>query len=258
MLCAVARPRAISHEGARGAAQAREAITEMSAGKHGQASALVPQGWSAFTGLRCGFGDRAIRAPAGSITARQVHGARIVEADDLSPGHHDETEADGLTITRSSRTVAVATADCVPILLVEPQRRWAAAVHAGWRGTITGIALDAVRAARDAGCNVERLHAALGPSIGPCCYEVGEDVAGPFADAGFEVVENSGKPRLDLRAVNRRLLIQAGVPPRAIVSCGPCTCCRNRRYWSYRVDRERCGRQLSWIGWEGRCAGMGR
>ncbi len=230
----------------------------MSAGKYGQTSALVPPGWQAFDGLRCGFGDRTVRAPEGLVTARQVHGTRVIEADEFSPGHHDGIAADGLTTTRPGCTVAVATADCVPILLVEPGHRWAAAVHAGWRGTIAAIALEAVRAASDAGCRIERLHAALGPSIGPCCYEVGEDVAGRFADAGFEVVDGYGKPHLDLRAVNRRLLIQAGVPSRAIVSCGPCTRCRRRRYWSYRADRERCGRQLSWIGWEDQCAGMDR
>ncbi|RMF22251.1 MAG: peptidoglycan editing factor PgeF [Deltaproteobacteria bacterium] len=225
----------------------------MPAGKYPENGGLVPEGWRRLHGLRCGFGDRSVRAPEDCVTVRQVHGTTVRPAAGLEPGHHGEIEADALTTTRGGPAVAVTTADCVPILLVEPESGWAAAVHAGWRGTVAGIAQAAVRAARDGGVRVERLLAALGPSIGPCCYEVGTEVADRFAEAGLEVHPGRDKPRLDLRGINRRLLIQAGVPPRSIALCGPCTCCHHRRYWSYRADRERCGRQQSWIGWEARC-----
>lgn len=179
-----------------------------------------------------------------------MHGDRVVVADALAPGLHSDVEGDAVVV-RAGAVAAVATADCVPILLVEPVRRWAAAVHAGWRGTVARVVIAAVSVARRDGVDPKGLYAALGPSIGPCCYEVGEEVASAFIDKGLPLVRDSrrGRSFLDLRICNEVLLSSAGLPRERIRVFGPCTRCRSDLYHSYRADRERAGRQLSWIGW---------
>lgn len=216
---------------------------------------MSPESWQGFEGLRAGFGDRNLQPPPHPlIRIRQVHGAEVVCGDALTPGMHAEIEGDALTITRTGRLAAVATADCVPILLLDPELHWAAAVHAGWRGTHAGVTHAAVRAALARGSRADSLRAALGPSIGPCCYEVGADVAESFLRAGLPVaaVDARGRARLDLRGCNRAILIALGVQPDRIETVGPCTRCQDDRYHSYRRDGRAAGRQLSWIGWEGR------
>ena len=200
-------------------------------------------------GLVAGFGGRNQSPDPGKFaTVKQVHGTRVLDANDLAPGFHESVEADALVVSQDGRIVAVRTADCVPILLVARQRRWAAAVHAGWRGTLAGIVGEAVAAARDAGVAAGALGAAIGPAIGPCCYEVGDDVAGQFEDQGHEVVRVSGRSVLDLPEINRSLLVKVGLDPENVWVHGPCTRCHADRFYSYRADCSETGRQLSWIG----------
>lgn len=211
--------------------------------------------WPPVAQLVAGFGDRRSAAPGALVLVRQVHGDRLVSGDDLSPGRHTEIEADALAATRAGVIVGVQTADCVPVLLVAERTRsddsrWAAAVHAGWRGTVADVVGTAVSDARARGHSAERLFAAIGPSIGPCCYEVGEDVAAHFRRLALPVVDGGGKPRLDLRAVNRELLLRHGLAPSRICMCSPCTQCEADRYHSYRAAGPNAGRQTSWIGWE--------
>jgi YfiH family protein len=212
--------------------------------------ASLPLQWRRWPGIVAGFGDRFAQPPSSVVRVRQVHGTRVVTADGFAPGLHGEVEADAVVVRRGT-VAAVATADCVPILLADPAGGWAAAVHSGWRGTIAGVVAAAVAVARDQGVDPRALYAALGPSIGPCCYEVGTEVASVFSDAGFPVVRHHGgaRPRIDLRRCNERLLSLAGLLPERIRFCGPCTRCRSDLYHSYRADRERADRQLSWIGW---------
>ncbi len=209
--------------------------------------ALVPAGWCEIAGLVCGFGGRRRGGPPATEVA-QVHGARLVRADELGAGA-PPASADGLTVTAAGGVVAVRTADCVPILLVAAAGGWAAAVHAGWRGTVANIAAEAVAEAGRAGFPASVLLAALGPSIGPCCYEVGEEVAEFFELRGLPVARGEGKPHVDLREANAHLLSAAGVPAGAIQVCGPCTRCSPDRYYSYRANPGELGRQRSWIGW---------
>lgn len=224
------------------------------------AEALVPEGWSSIAGLACGFGDRAAAAPPGTLLLeRQVHGSRVVDAtaEARLPGVAADgyprlaAEADAVVVAAPGLVAGVRTADCVPLLLVAPRRRWAAVVHAGWRGTIAGIAGEAVGAARAAGIDPAELLAALGPSIGPCCYEVSPELGEEFALAGLPVVRaaSSSRPHLDLREANRILLGRSGVAPASIQATGPCTRCAKDRYHSFRADPRCAGRQVSWIGW---------
>lgn len=213
-------------------------------------TAALPHEWRRWEGFVGGFGDRFLEAPVPVVRLRQVHGSRVFCVDGLVPGLHAGIEADALVVHRGA-VAAVATADCVPILLVDPLSGWAAAVHAGWRGTVAGVVSAAVAAARADGIAARDLHAALGPSIGPCCYEVGPEVADAFGQRGFSVIRARAGERfyVDLRGCNRSLLSSAGLLPARIRACGPCTRCRSDLYHSYRSDRDGAGRQWSWVGW---------
>ncbi|HUO31543.1 MAG TPA: peptidoglycan editing factor PgeF [Bryobacteraceae bacterium] len=150
-------------------------------------------------------------------------------------------EGDALLENTPGRLVAVKTADCIPILLVDEDCRAVAAVHAGWRGTVSGIAGQAVRHMRAAfGSRPEHLHAAIGPGIGKCCYEVGPEVAVQFGE--------TGRANIDLAAANRRQLEAAGIPAAQIYVAGLCTQCGAADFHSYRRDQEHSGRMLSFVG----------
>lgn len=230
--------------------------------------ALVPDGWLGIDGLLCGFGHRRALPPRSAVLIeRQVHGTVVLDAPSDSsalgrdPGDglaRVAADADALVAASPGLVAGVRTADCVPVLLVAPRRRWAAAVHAGWRGTVGGIAVEAVKAAVGAGIRPEELLAALGPSIGSCCYEVSEDLGEQFGIAGLPVHSSrggawagraTGKPHLDLRAANRTLLERAGVPAAQVQAVGPCTRCARDLFHSFRAEPESAGRQVSWIGW---------
>ncbi len=215
-----------------------------------QATTAPLHEWRGWGGLVAGFGNRILQAPVPVVRLRQVHGNQVISVDGLAPGLHAEIEADALVVHRGA-VAAVATADCVPILLVDPRGGWAAAVHAGWRGTVADVVSATVAAARAEGIAARDLHAALGPSIGPCCYEVGQEVASAFGDRGLSVIRARGEGRfyVDLRGCNRSLLSSAGLLPARIRAYGPCTRCRSDLYHSYRSDRGGAGRQWSWIGW---------
>jgi YfiH family protein len=223
-------------------------------------SDVMPAGWDAIDGLVCGFGTRALAAPPETrLLRKQVHGYLVADAavdeaalgrDDHDPYARVEVEADALVAACRGVVAGVRTADCVPILLVAPQRGWAAAVHAGWRGTIADIAGAAVRAAEQAGVRASGILAALGPSIGSCCYEVSPELGDQFDRAGLPVLRRLGaKPHLDLRGANHVLLERSGIPRANIQNLGPCTRCASDRYHSFRAEPGSTGRQVSWIGW---------
>ena len=186
------------------------------------------------------------------VTARQVHGNVILK---VSNGTGKQAGVgDGLMTDAANLVVGVTAADCVPILYVEPERRVAAAVHAGWRGTAAGVGVRAImRMKEEYGIEPSVLHAALGPSIGPCCYEVGGEVAEQIGANWAEELKRAWRPQgvkgyLDLRTLNKAQLIAAGVPERQIRRIGPCTACHVGEFFSYRKEGK-TGSQLSFIGW---------
>src|SRR5207249_4464730 len=138
--------------------------------------------------------------------------------------------------------IGVKTADCLPILLVDERRRAVGAVHAGWRGAVARIAHKTVDAmAARWSSRPEDLHAAIGPGIGPCCFEVGPEVALQF---GLPAERN----RIDLPDAVRRQLLDAGLDSRRIYTAGLCTVCHADEFHSFRRDREKAGRMFSVIG----------
>lgn len=178
---------------------------------------------------------------------RQVHGARVVTAAGAcSP----REEADAVLSRTAGVAACVAVADCVPVLIADPASGTVAAVHAGWRGTVERAAAAAVAAIEaEAGARPRELLAAIGPSIGPCCYEVSGELAARFAAAfGAGVVDRSRPtPHLDLWEANARALGAAGLLPRRIERLGRCTACEARRFFSHRRDAGSTGRQAAWI-----------
>lgn len=182
----------------------------------------------------------------------QVHGKLVRRIDSADDGVR--REGDGMVTTASGIALGIFTADCVPVLMVDAERRIAAALHAGWRGTLAGIARAGVHAMVEFGAEPRAIRAALGPSIGLCCFEVDADLARQFAAQipgadGHSRPGKPGKAYLDLRGIIRDQLGDAGLDPSSIASVGPCTRCANDRYFSRRgVGGATSGLQMSFIG----------
>lgn len=206
-----------------------------------RSSLLLSQDW-----LTHAFGTAAYTPGTPYLVLRQVHSTRLVDASCWEP----ELEGDALACSTPGTAVAVKTADCVPILLADPVRRVVAAVHAGWRGTADRIAESAIgELVRRYGSQASDLLAALGPSIGPCCFEVGPDVAPLFQSIFPERSDLGQKTRIDLREANFRLLAGAGVlPSRIDREAAPCTFCGGAEFHSWRRDRIPDLRMFSAIG----------
>jgi len=239
----------------RGGGVSRGTFSELNLSFHvGDVSTAVQENWRRVTA--------ATDDVAHFTTMQQVHGAHVRRVDHATT---DAGEADALVTHLSGIALSVLTADCVPILIVAPRSRVVAAVHAGWRGTVVGIVQRVVHVLQEEyGLAPQDLHAALGPAIGGCCYEVGGDVTRELEErcgsiAGAILARNSAKAWLDLRRVNAALLVRAGVPQRHIIPIGPCTRCAVSEYFSYRAANRgpsgtatgvaATGRQLSFIGW---------
>ncbi len=187
------------------------------------------------------------------VTMKQVHGEEIVEVKDR---HLKEAgEVDGMLTRERNIYLGVLTADCVPILFVAPAKKLVAAVHAGWRGTLAGIAVKTVKMFLEKQSVLpSELEVALGPSIDACCYEIGKDVAQPLIEKWGAMAEanvqlRDGKSYLHLRNFNQAMLHHAGIPQSQIYQIGPCTCCAADDFFSYRREKKETGRQMSLIGW---------
>jgi YfiH family protein len=178
----------------------------------------------------------------------QVHGTRIVDSADGAVTDVPP-EADG-ALARADATPArapvVRTADCVPLLLADEEGRVVAAIHAGWRGIAAGIGGRAVAALAGAGVRPERMLAALGPAVGPCCYPVGDDVARRIVEASSAEALREGA-RVDLRLALRSQLVAAGMAAAAVTSAPWCTACERDLFWSHRRQGARRGSQLAAI-----------
>lgn len=182
----------------------------------------------------------------GTAMLKQVHSGRCVRAD--QPWGGARPEADAACTNRPRVLVGVRTADCLPVLLVDPRVRAVAAVHAGWRGVVAGALTNALRTmVSEYGCEAMDIEAAIGPGIGACCFEVGEEVAVKFS-ANF-VDRNGAKPHVDLASALRAQLRQAGV--HRVDVAGQCTSCDLRRYFSHRAEQGDTGRMLALIGLRG-------
>jgi polyphenol oxidase len=188
----------------------------------------------------------------------QVHGCRTVAIDTDAARTRSTglADADALASNRPDVALAVKAADCVPILLADRRGRGVAAVHAGWRGTAQAIVARAVETLRER-YQIEpaSIVAAIGPSIGACCYEVGPDVRAGFETMGIDgaSLERWFTPgagdrlQLDLWRANREQLEDGGVPAESIHIARLCTACHVSCFFSYRREGTRAGRMIAAI-----------
>jgi YfiH family protein len=190
------------------------------------------------------------------VEAQQVHGGRvaIIDEDSLTdePGpRHVVAGADALVTRHPGVVLSLYFADCVPIFLSDREGTLIGLAHAGWRGTVAHIAAATAEVmAYLAGTQPAALSALIGPCIGRCCYEVGEEVAAAVVasaggTAGRDLVRKGsspGKRFLDLAAANAAQLVNVGIPREAISLSGPCTCCERAAFFSVRGDGRTTGR----------------
>lgn len=190
--------------------------------------------------LEHGFGTRLSAgwpAKADLASAKQIHSDRVLLVESGGP----QGEGDALISNRPGIALAIRTADCLPILIADPRNRAVAAVHAGWRGVVSEIASKTIHAlCQRFDSKPEDLIVAIGPGIGPCCFEVGPEVAVQF--------QLSGRTKVDLIETTCRQLRRNGVNPGQISTSRLCSCCGPDFFESYRRDREAAGRMIAMIG----------
>jgi len=226
-------------------------------------------------GFDHGFGTRSTEPdeyPKNMITLKQVHGERIIVLNREGGRRKEEggkegktfdilcrdvpenpfrfEEGDALITDIPGTAIGIRTADCLPVLIGDSSSGAAAAVHCGWRSLSLGLAGKTAQALLEGtGSRAADLVAALGPSIGRCCYKVGEEIRDRFRETGCcdEAFEDS--PRglfLDLNAAARFQLQSAGLSADAIDVVGGCTSCEGENYWSWRARKDR-DRMVNWI-----------
>jgi polyphenol oxidase len=195
-------------------------------------SLLSELGW-----LTHGFGTRLDAISQDEMaTLRQIHSGTVWTAEGVGLAG----EGDALVTDRVGVPLSVRTADCYPILLADTRTHAFAAIHAGWRGTAARIVTNALATMRTQfGTEPADVRAAIGPGIGVCCYEVGVEVARQFG--------RSEAGKIDLAKANQRQLTDAGVEPQSIGILGGCTRCDAVNFHSFRRDKERAGRMISFI-----------
>ena len=173
----------------------------------------------------------------------QVHGMTVAKA--TLPGHYPKT--DGLVTEERDVFLCVSAADCVPILLYDPVRQVVASVHAGWRGTATGIASAAIGVlTSEFGSRPSDIFVYIGPSASECCYVVGQEVAERFPSQFIRRKEDAFL--VDLKGANRLLLLDAGVDTQKIEISPFCTISDAHLFHSHRRDGNRAGRMMGVIG----------
>jgi YfiH family protein len=206
------------------------------------------------------------------ISLHQIH-SDIVRTLNQAPAK--QCKGDAIATRTRGLLLGVRTADCAPVLVVDPKKKVVAAIHAGWRGTLQRIVTKAVgQMQMEFGCNPKELLAAIGPTIGGCCYEVGTEVASAFAakftnaDEFFDELRTGDEPNplqwlnmmppghqpppknviLNLPKANKLQLLEAGIPEKNIFVTTLCTSCDVSQLFSYRKERNHSGRLLSVIG----------
>ena len=190
--------------------------------------------------------------PKRLFSAKQIHSSIVETVTEGDLGRH--FECDGFVTNEKGLLLTVKVADCVPILLYD-ELGVIGAVHAGWRGTVSGIAVNAVRKMLALGATAENIKVAIGPCIHPCCYEV--DV--PFVNAvkeseyGSELLqfitpsEKQNRFYADLPEMNRHLLLSAGVKPENVNICVSCTSCESDAFFSHRASHGKRGLMMGGI-----------
>lgn len=230
-----------------------------------RALAHVPHGWTTRPLRLCGTPEEeragwgmvareAAVAPGRLVRLRQIHGATVYVADDRLLEAPPEAD---IAVTGSAATaLAVQVADCAPILVADAAGRVVGAAHAGWRGTEANVAGVTVAALTGPWpVHVDTLIAAIGPCIGPCCYEVGGELVESFRARGWSesecdrwFVQRDGRIFFDLWQANAEQLTRAGVPGAHVYVSRLCTACHPDWFCSYRREGAGSGRMAGFVG----------
>lgn len=197
----------------------------------------------------------ALKLPETSlVTLHQIHSKCIHIIEEIHD-HWNMPEGDALVTRAEGVSIAVKTADCLPVLIADPDNGAVAAVHSGWRGTLKQIASDTILTMQKVfRSNPARLLVAVGPGIRSCCYDVGPEVPGlfeeryPGARIASEAPGRPGKFMLDMPKALEFQLLSAGILPENIHDLGLCTCCNIDTFFSYRAEGVHSGRMMSVIG----------
>jgi YfiH family protein len=197
--------------------------------------------------LRLSLARALAREDAAYAWARQVHGGHVLQVN----AGGLQGEADALVSRAPGPVLLVSVADCCPVLAWDTATGVYGVAHAGWRGVVAGVLDHFSRSLVERGAELSRVRAWIGPSIGPCCFEVGHDVAAQFEQLGGGAPDERAaagtRPHIDLRAACSRQLFQAGIAPERVAVCPDCTACRGDLYFSFRRDRGICGRHLGYL-----------
>jgi len=200
--------------------------------------------------LFSGFGD------TGGATTGEVTGSlKPIEASDVGCGREGRSSAvrfvDGLVTNRPGVPLILMSADCPLVCAYDPEHRVIGAVHSSWQGTVAHATTQMIRVMQQSfGSNPAAILAAISPSAGPCCYEVGEEVRriarSKLAETDRYFPQQGGRMTFDLWAANRQQLLDAGVAPKHVETAGLCSMC-DSRFWSHRRDGADAGRSALFI-----------
>jgi len=181
------------------------------------------------------------------VSLRQVHQddcVVITSKDKL----RREYRGDAVLTDRKDIFITIQVADCVPIFLLEEKRKVIGLIHAGWKGTLLGIAKRTIETAKERlGCEPEDFTVWFGPSIRSCCYRISDDVAILFDDECFQPSAKQGAT-LDLIGINRKQLLDCGVKDKRMFTTNCCTCCDDKLFYSYRREKENTSRMVGFLG----------
>ena len=186
-----------------------------------------------------------------TVLSKQTHtdNIRVVTREDGGKGitkESDIEDTDGLICNIPNMALVVFTADCIPILLYDERTKAVGAVHSGWRGTVKKIGARAVEMmCGEFDSRPENIKAAIGPGIGPCCFEFGNDASQYFEQK--YLTKNGDKYLVDIWTMTRDILTESGVPLENIDMSKVCTVCNSDKYYSYRTHRDKTGRQAAII-----------
>jgi YfiH family protein len=181
------------------------------------------------------------------IVPQQVHvnGCVTIKKGD---GLKKKYRGDAILTNRGDIFLTISVADCLPIFLVEPKRKVVGLIHAGWRGTLLGIAKQAIRRAKkEFGCNPEDFTLLFGPAIQKCCYEISDGIAILFEEDCLTRSPGE-KPKLDLIFANLKQFLDCGVKRKKVFASNKCTCCNKEMFHSFRRDGDKAGRMIAFLG----------
>ncbi|MFQ6032272.1 MAG: peptidoglycan editing factor PgeF [Candidatus Zixiibacteriota bacterium] len=181
------------------------------------------------------------------LVPQQVHGDGCVTIK-KGDGLKKKYKGDAILTDRRDILLTVSVADCLPIFLIDSQKKVVGLIHAGWRGTLLGTARESLRKAKNEfGCDPQNFTILLGPAILRCCYEISEAIAILF-DEDCLVRIPGEKPKLDLIYANVKQLLDCGVKRKKIFATNECTCCNKDMFHSFRRDGDKAGRMIAFLG----------